>query len=39
LLRQINEKIVLLRGARLLALLAVTKNRSFAGGALPRWKW
>ena len=39
LLRQINEKIVLLRGARLLALLAATKNHGFADGALPRWKW
>ena len=39
LLRQINEKTVLLRGARLLALLAATKNRGFVSGALPRWKW
>jgi len=39
LLREINEKIVLLRGARLLALLAAAKNRGFSGGALPRWKW
>jgi len=39
LLRRITEKSVLLRGARLLALLATTKNRGLAGGALPRWKW
>jgi hypothetical protein len=39
LLREIKEKIALLRGARLLALLAVTKNSGLSGNALPRWKW
>lgn len=39
LLRRINHKTVLLRGARLVALLAASKNPGSAGGALPRWKW
>jgi hypothetical protein len=39
LLRQINDSKGLLRGARLLALLAATKNHSSLGSALPRWKW
>jgi hypothetical protein len=36
---EIKQKTVLLRGARLLALLAVTKDPDFSGSALPRWKW
>jgi len=36
-LREIDEKIALLRGARLLTLLTATKNHSSADGAFPRW--
>lgn len=39
LLRQIKEKPVLLRGARLLALLGATTNHSLVSAALPRWQW
>ena len=39
LLSEITEKTVLLRGARLLALLSGTKNPDFGSAALPRWKW
>ncbi len=39
LLRQIKDKTVLLRGARLLALLAANKNLESAVSPLPRWKW
>ncbi|MDO8589230.1 MAG: hypothetical protein Q7T82_19560 [Armatimonadota bacterium] len=39
LLHQIGQKPALLRGARLLALLAASQNHAFDGGAFPRWKW
>jgi len=39
LLGQISEKTVLLRGARLVALLAAAKNPGSACRALPRWEW
>jgi hypothetical protein len=39
LLSDIGQKTVLLRGARLLALLSAAKNPSIAGAVLPRWKW
>ena len=39
LLSDIRDKTVLLRGARLLALLSATKNPGVAGAVLPRWKW
>ncbi len=39
LLRQVSEKTVLLRGARLLALLAVAKRSGGPGSAIPRWTW
>ena len=39
LLRQIKDKTVLLRGARLLALLAANRNLDSAVSPLPRWKW
>ncbi|MGC2162271.1 MAG: hypothetical protein WA634_10205 [Silvibacterium sp.] len=39
LLSDIKDKTILLRGARLLALLSASADPGFAGGALPRWKW
>jgi hypothetical protein len=39
LLLDIKENTVLLRGARLLALLAVAQDHSFTNSGLPRWKW
>lgn len=39
LLLEIKKNTVLLRGARLLALLAANKNHGFSRSALPRWKW
>lgn len=39
LLADITEKTVLLRGARLMAVLSATKNQASACAALPRWKW
>jgi hypothetical protein len=39
LLLEIKKNTVLLRGARLLALLAANKNQGFSRNALPRWKW
>jgi hypothetical protein len=39
LLSDIRDKTVLLRGARLLALLSAARNPGFAGAVLPRWKW
>lgn len=39
LLSDITTKTVLLRGARLIALLSATKNPGFAGAVFPRWKW
>jgi hypothetical protein len=39
LLLEIRENTVLLRGARLLALLAASKELGFANIGLPRWKW
>lgn len=39
LLLEIKENTVLLRGARLLALLAASKELGFANIGLPRWKW
>jgi hypothetical protein len=39
LLLDIKENSVLLRGARLLALLAASKELGFANIGLPRWKW
>jgi hypothetical protein len=39
LLSDLKDKTILLRGARLLALLSANVNSGFAGGALPRWKW
>ncbi len=39
LLRRISDKTVLLRGARLLALLAATNDSGSAASSLPRWKW
>ena len=39
LLSDMRDKTVLLRGARLVALLSATQNPSFAGAVLPRWKW
>jgi hypothetical protein len=39
LLLEIKENSVLLRGARLLALLAASKELGFANIGLPRWKW
>ena len=38
-LPQINDKTVLLRGARLVALLDVAKRISGVGSAIPRWSW
>jgi hypothetical protein len=39
LLVEIKANAVLLRGARLLALLAASKEQGFASIGLPRWKW
>lgn len=39
LLAEVKGNSVLLRGARLLALLAATKDRGFSDNGLPRWKW
>jgi hypothetical protein len=39
LLSQVNDKTVLLRGARLLALLDVAKRAGGVGSAIPRWTW
>ena len=39
LLVEIKANTVLLRGARLLALLAASKEQGFASIGLPRWKW
>jgi hypothetical protein len=39
LLLNIKENNVLLRGARLLALLAASKELGFANIGVPRWKW
>jgi len=39
LLRKISQKPALLRGARLLALLAASQNYAFDGGPFPRWNW
>lgn len=39
LLRQVKDKTVLLRGARMLAVLAVAKADSAPGIAFPRWTW
>jgi hypothetical protein len=39
LLRQVSDKTVLLRGARLLALLDVAKRAGGVGSAIPRWTW
>jgi hypothetical protein len=39
LLSDVRDKTVLLRGARLLALLSAARNPGFAGAVLPRWKW
>jgi len=39
LLLEIKANTVLLRGARLLALLAASKEQGFASIGLPRWKW
>jgi hypothetical protein len=39
LLADVREKTVLLRGARLLAVLSATNNPASACAALPRWKW
>jgi hypothetical protein len=39
LLPEIKANSVLLRGARLLALLAASKEQRFASIGLPRWKW
>jgi len=35
----IGESAVLLRAARMMALLSVAKNRDRSGGSLPGWKW
>jgi hypothetical protein len=39
LLLEIKANTVLLRGARLLALLAASKEQGFDSIGLPRWKW
>jgi hypothetical protein len=39
LLLEIKENTVLLRGARLLAILAASKELGLANIGLPRWKW
>jgi len=39
LLSDMHDKTVLLRGARLVALLSATQNPGFVGAVLPRWKW
>jgi hypothetical protein len=39
LLREMSDRTVLLRGARLLALLTVAKRSGGPGSALPRWTW
>jgi len=39
LLADVRKKTVLLRGARLLAVLSATNNPASACAALPRWKW
>ena len=37
--RRVTDKTVLLRGARFLALLAITKNPKRDGAVIPRWQW
>lgn len=39
LLPQVSDKTVLLRGARLVALLEVAKRSGGVGSAIPRWAW
>ena len=39
LLSDMQDKTVLMRGARLVALLSATQNPGFVGAVLPRWKW
>jgi hypothetical protein len=39
LLFDIKDKVILMRGARLVALLAGRADSGFFGGAFPRWKW
>jgi hypothetical protein len=39
LLADVSEKTILLRGARLLAVLSATNNPASTCAALPRWKW
>lgn len=39
LLSDMRVKTILLRGARLVALLSATRNPGFAGAVFPRWKW
>ena len=39
LLLEIKDNTVLLRGARLLAILAASKELGLANIGLPRWKW
>jgi hypothetical protein len=39
LLLEITKKTILLRGARLVALLSASKELGFANTGLPRWEW
>jgi hypothetical protein len=39
LLNEIKQKSVLLRAARLVALLSANRNPGVFGGVFPRWKW
>jgi hypothetical protein len=39
LLRQVNDNVALMRGARLVALLSATRDREAGMTTVPRWKW